>query len=383
MGYTQKIKSGSYRARWQDPDGQWRSRSFDSERAAKAHLTTVENDLADGTYIDDRDGKTPFAAFADEYFAIARRRLARTSYARDKSYLDNHVLPRWGKRGLASITKPEVERWVAELGDPGGSLRGKATLAPATVEKIYQVFRKVMAAAVEDGVIARLPCPAKPPITRKKLKPVQFLGEAEIAHLASLIDQRYEAMIYVAGYGGFRIGELVALRLDDVDWNRNHIRVDEGVTDVGGVLEFEDPKTDRARRSVPIADVAMDKLRVHVEAAVGWKHPAALLFTSPEGEVLRPANWRRRHFAAATKAAGFDITPHDLRHSAASIFIAAGANPWMLAEILGHTDTRMIDRVYGHLFEKDREDLRRRVSERARAAGENTVVSMEDKRRVS
>ena len=133
MGYTQKIKSGSYRARWQEPGGEWRSNSFESERAAKAHLTKVEGDLAYGAYISDRDGKTPFAKFAEEYFAMARRRLARTSNARDKSYLDNHVLPRWGKRGLASITKPEVERWVAELGDPGRSLRGEATLAPATV----------------------------------------------------------------------------------------------------------------------------------------------------------------------------------------------------------------------------------------------------------
>lgn len=59
------------------------------------------------------------------------------------------------------------------------------------------------------------------------------------------------------------------------------------------------------------------------------------------------------------------LTPHDLRHTAASLFISAGANPWMLAEVLGHSDTRMIDRVYGHLFERDREDLRKGISEKA------------------
>jgi integrase len=368
MGYTQKIKNGSYRARWTDPSGEWRSKSFATERAARAHLTEVETDIARGQYVDDRDGKTTFASFASDYYTIAERRIARTSFARDKSYLDNHVLPRWGNRQLGSITKPEVERWIAELGDPGRRKRKGPPLAPATIEKIYQVFRKVMAAAVENGLISRLPCPSKPPIGRKKLKPVQFLTEAEIAHLAECIDSRYEAMIYVAGYGGFRIGELVALRLDDVDWARNYIRVDEGLTDVGGILEFEDPKTDRAHRSVPMADIAMSKLREHVDGTVGWDEPSALLFTSPDGDVLRPSNWRRRHFAAGVKEAKLTLTPHDLRHSAASIFIAAGANPWMLAEILGHSDTRMIDRVYGHLFDKDREDLRQRVSERARTA---------------
>ncbi len=86
-------------------------------------------------------------------------------------------------------------------------------------------------------------------------------------------------------------------------------------------------------------------------------------------------NWRRRDFDVAVQQARLaPLTPHDLRHTAASLFISAGANPWMLAEVLGHSDTRMIDRVYGHLFERDREDLRRKMSERAaRAAGENVV----------
>ncbi|MDQ4037706.1 MAG: tyrosine-type recombinase/integrase [Actinomycetota bacterium] len=60
------------------------------------------------------------------------------------------------------------------------------------------------------------------------------------------------------------------------------------------------------------------------------------------------------------------MSPHDLRHTAASFLLAEGANPWMLAEILGHRDTRMIDLVYGHLFDKDREALRQRMSRRAR-----------------
>jgi integrase len=67
------------------------------------------------------------------------------------------------------------------------------------------------------------------------------------------------------------------------------------------------------------------------------------------------------------------LTPHDLRHTAASFFIAEGANPWMLAEILGHRDTRMIDRVYGHLFEKDRQALRDRMSQRAERASADNV----------
>ena len=386
MGFTEKMATGKFRARWFDPTGTQRSKTFERERDAVRRLRNVQSDIDRGTYVDDKVGKITFGEWAEHFMAIAEKRLARTSYARDRSYLDNHVLPRWGNVKLNRITKADVERWVVELGEPDRSNAADGgSLAPATIEKIYQTFRKIMKAAYDGDRIAKLPCPANPPISRKKRKPVRFLTEAEVAHLASCIHPRYEATIYVAAYGGFRIGELFALRLDDVDWSRGMIRVDEGLTDVAGKIEFEDPKTERAFRTVPVADLALEHLRSHVESSIGWSDPRALLFTAPSGAVARPSHWRRRQFASAVKAAGLaPLTPHDLRHTAASLFISAGANPWMLAEILGHSDTRMIDRVYGHLFDRDREDLRQRLSAKARNAAKQTpVADLRDRRRAS
>lgn len=376
MGYVQRVYNGHYNARWRDPAGRMRSKTFRLEREARQYLKLRESEVIRGIYVEVDAGKVLFADWAAHCMGIFERQVSRSSYARDCSYLANHVLPRWGAVRLDRITRHDVEQWVADLGGPGHTKRARGgTLAPATVLRIYQVFRKIIFHAYEDDRIAKLPCPRRLPIARTKRKPVRFLDEREVAHLASCIDARYEATIYVAGYGGFRIGELLALRLDDVDWSRGTIRVDEGLTDVAGVLEFEDPKTHRSFRTVPMADLALDKLRCHVEATIGWADPGALLFTSPQGTVMRPTNWRRREFGAAVRAARLaPLTPHDLRHTAASLFISAGANPWMLAEVLGHSDTRMIDRIYGHLFERDREDLRRRMSEKAvRAAAENVI----------
>ena len=149
-------------------------------------------------------------------------------------------------------------------------------------------------------------------------------------------------MIYVGSYAGFRIGELCAFCINDIDWDRGHIRVDEGRTDVDGLVKFEDPKTERAFRTVPMADLTLEHLRHHIGRLVDEDDQQALLFTSPEGGILRPTNWRARFFNPAVKATKLTpLTPHDLRHTAASLF-SAGANPWMLAEVLGHTDTRMM-----------------------------------------
>ena len=117
-------------------------------------------------------------------------------------------------------------------------------------------------------------------------------------------------MIYVGAYGGFRIGELCALRVDDIDWDRGHIRVDEGLTDVDGHVTFEDPKTEKAFRAVPMADLALDHLRGHLDRHVDQDDPRALLFTSPASSVLRPTNWRARHFNPVAKAAKLQpLTP--------------------------------------------------------------------------
>jgi integrase len=372
-GFIEERPNGKFYARWRDPSGRLRAKSFDRKGDARQHVAEQQVAISRGVYLDESRGKVAFADWAEQYFAVASRKLARTSYARDLVSLNSYVLPRWGRVRISRITKAEVERWVVDLGAEGGGLKGQ-TLSPATVEKVYQTFRKVMQAAYEDERIPRLPCPAAPPIARQKRKPVRFLTEGEVAGLATTITPLYEATIYIAAYGGFRLGELLALRLDDVDWTRGFIRVDEGLTDVGGHLEFENPKTERAFRTVPMADPALEKLRDHVESRLGWEDPRALLFLGRDGGFLRPNNWRRRHFDPAVERAGLTpLTPHDLRHTAASFFIAEGANPWMLAEILGHRDTRMIDRVYGHLFEKDRQALRDRMSQRARRAGTDNV----------
>jgi len=384
MGFTEKLPNGKYRARWHDPAGKQRSLTFDLERDAKKHVRNAQADIDRGVYVDDKAGKMTFGEWAEHYMALAEKRLARTSYARDRSYLDNHVLPRWGKVKIGRITRADVDKWIAELSEDGASVRKKGgSLAPGTVEKVYQVFRKIIAAAYDDGRIGRLPCPEHPPIPRKKRKAVRFLDEGQVSTLADKFHRRYEAMVYVGAYGGFRIGELCALRVDDVDWDRGTIRVDEGLTDVNGFVEFEDPKTERAFRTVPMADLALEHLESHIDALVDADDQRALLFTSPEGGILRPTNWRARFFNPAAKAAKLQpLTPHDLRHTAASLFISAGANPWMLAEVLGHTDTRMIDRVYGHLFDKDREDLRQRMSEKARGAvSTSDVIDLRTRKR--
>lgn len=94
----------------------------------------------------------------------------------------------------------------------------------------------------------------------------------------------------------------------------------------------------------------------------------AFVFAAPRGGVLRLRNWRRQVFDPATRAVGLDgLTPHDLRHTAASLAIATGANIKAVQRMLGHQSAAMTLDVYSGLFEDDLDRVAQRLNECAQA----------------
>jgi integrase len=102
--------------------------------------------------------------------------------------------------------------------------------------------------------------------------------------------------------------------------------------------------------------------------------PDDLLITAPTGTVLRLRNWSRLVFDPAVKTAGLiDVTPHDLRHTAASLAVASGATVKSVQRMLGHASAAMTLDVYSGLFDDDLNSLADRMDAAARAAAEARV----------
>jgi integrase len=86
------------------------------------------------------------------------------------------------------------------------------------------------------------------------------------------------------------------------------------------------------------------------------------IFTGPQGGPVRLDNWRRRVFDPATRVAGLKgVSPHDLRHTAASLAVATGATVKDVSNMLGHASAAMTLDVYSHLFQEDAERLADRL----------------------
>jgi integrase len=346
-----RVRGGtvSYRARYRDPAGRERSKSFSRKVDAERWLADVQHAKSRGAWTDPSLGKVRFADWLTAWWATTTN-LRPTTRARDETLLRLYAVPRFGDMPLAAISQLEVRAWVTEL-----SARG---FAPATVIKTYQLFGKVMAAAVDAGYLAQTPC-RNVPLPRVEREEMRFLTPAEIVTLAETIRPAYRALVFLGAYGGLRIGELAGLRRGSVDLLRGTVSIAEILTEVAGHLHTGPPKTRASRRTVGLPRFVVGELEAHL---AGGGVPGEHVFTAPEGGTLRIVGFRNRIWRPATEAAGLaGLRIHDLRHTAVALWIAAGASPKEVAVRAGHTSVSFTLDRYGHLYPEADASLRARL----------------------
>jgi integrase len=175
------------------------------------------------------------------------------------------------------------------------------------------------------------------------------LADAAAQYPIPEVGAQYRALILVLGFCGLRWGEVAALRVKRVDLLRRRLTVAESVTEVRGRLVWGTPKS-HATRSVPIPR----SLTSAFAEVMAGKGPDDLVFTTWRGNPLRNLNFRRDVFDRAAEDAGVkDLTPHELRHTAASLAVSAGANVKSVQRMLGHASAAMTLDVYSGLFDDD------------------------------
>jgi integrase len=346
-----RVRNGktTYRVRYRDPAGRQRSKVFGRKADAQRFLNESETAKARGTWTDPALGRVLFRDWLGEWWATTTN-LRATTRERDESLLRRHALPRFGDAPLAAISQRDVRAWVADL--------SAGPLAPASVQKVYQLVGKVMGAAVDAGMIPQTPC-RRVPLPKVEREEMRFLTSAEVATLADAIAPRYRALVLVGAYGGLRIGELAGLRRSRVDPLRGTVTVAEIITEPKGRLKIGPPKTRASRRTVGLPRFVAEELAAHL---AGRGDPEAFVFTAPEGGPLRVHGFRARVWRPATRRADLDgLRIHDLRHTAVALWIAAGANPKEVSARAGHASVSFTLDRYGHLYPEADTALRDRL----------------------
>lgn len=306
---SRDARDGRWLARWRDPGGRQRKKSFSRKVDAQRWLDQLRADQHRGQYIDPAAGKAKVADQAARWLdGLAH--LKRSTFERYRVAVENHVLADFGSWTIGDVRHSDVASWVARMSASG--------LKPGTVRQTHRVLSLIFDSAVKDGRIARNPATGVALPRQIRAEP-QVLTAPEVAHLVDAAGDE-GLSIAVLAFTGLRFGELAGLRVKRVDLLRRRLIVAESVTEVGGRLVWSTPKTHQTR-SVPFPH----SLASSIEQLMERRGPDDLLFTAPEGGVLRLRNWRRRVFDPAVRRLDLvDVTPHDLRHTAASLAIASG-----------------------------------------------------------
>jgi integrase len=239
-----------------------------------------------------------------------------------------HVKPRWGKVSVADVEVLGVEAWIASMGAKGAGA--------TTVLRAHGVLSGILAAAVKGKRLAANPCKGIEGVPRKSGKRRVYLSADDVHRLADESGE-HRALVLVLTYCGLRWGEAIGLRVRDVEFLRRRLLVSENAVQVG-VRHAVGPTKGRKARSVPEPAFVLDALSVQCKD----KAPGDLVFPGRDGGYLPRSKSSNGWFTRAVAAAKVQrVTPHDLRHTCASLAVAAGVNVLALQRMLGHTSAKM------------------------------------------
>ncbi|TFB84466.1 site-specific integrase [Cryobacterium algoricola] len=336
-----------YRVLYRRPDHrQTQKRGFRTKKDAELYLSAVEIKKATGEYIDATASKATIATLGADWLA-SQTHLKPSSLHPVEIAWRRYVLPTWGLRQVGEIRHSDVQIWISRL------VVGRSA---TTVLRIYGVLAAILDVAVKDRRIPSNPARGVT-LPRKTKGQHAYLSHRQVALLAQNSRQQ-STLILVLAYTGLRWGEVTALRIRDVDTVRRRIRVHENAVNVGGTIHVGTPKTHQAR-AVPYPGFLNPLFAELMQSSTGTARGRDELLFGNGRDHMRSPDTRRGWFVSAVRksqaadAAFPSLTLHDLRHTAASLAISAGANVKAIQRMLGHASAAMTLDTYADLFDDD------------------------------
>jgi len=352
----------TYQARWVDERGVRHSATFDTANDAAAHRQQMDRNVRRGASADPTPGKTPFSDWAETWWGT--RDVRASTKASQFTLMNRHVVPHWRDWKLIDIKAHHIRAWTVELARGGSCSRGPGMppLQPSTVNKVLTMMKLCLAGAVDADLLEINAATRVKPVTNS-VEERRFLEPWELEELEAGMLEWWRPMLALAIDSALRLGELGALQVKDLDLLKHSVRVrgtavevSKKFTNAATMRQVTDTKTARGRRVVPtLTPSTVDKLAAMIaERGLG---PEDTLFTGRQGAPLRGSNFRPNIWKpAVTRACLAEPlpTPHSLRHTAISLWIAAGTvNPMEIAMWAGHSSINTTYSVYGHLIQKD------------------------------
>jgi integrase len=331
-------ETGKRRQKWVTVKGAKR----DAERALAEMITEVER----GCY-GMAPAKLTVGEYLDMWLDAVKAKLRAQTYTSWRCRL-RYWRQALGGVPLSKLTPLDVQRAVNAMSE---------SYASTTRGTIYAPFRIAMRQAVKWGLIPRSPTDGVSIPSPLQRKMTVWTEEQVTLFLQATRRSRHFALFHTALATGMRLGELLGLTWEDVDLNEGVIHVRRSLIPRFSEPVWQEPKTPRSRRKVPLDPVSVEILRQRrrqqiqdrLKAGPAW-HEYNLVFTTHEGRPLRESYVLSMLKYFAGRAGVPPIRFHDLRHTHATILLRQGVHPKVVAERLGHTRVSFTLEVYSHVL---------------------------------
>ncbi|MDM8536581.1 site-specific integrase [Desulfobacterales bacterium HSG17] len=265
-----------------------------------------------------------------------------------KGLLDNHILSVFGDMPINEIKKSKIKEFLMK--------KYKSGVSASRVGQMKSVMSGVFNMAEDDETLLANPAHRLGKIYR--VKPLQDeinpLDRDELSLLLSSFKDNYPEHYPFAltlARTGMRLGEAMALKWGDVDFNGRFIRIERALTKDG----VDTPKSGKSRRVDMSKQLTMTLKQLKTDRKLvtlknGWKSLPEYVFINREGQMLDKNNWRNRVFNKALEKAKLrKVRIHDIRHTYASLLIQANESLAYIRDQLGHHSIKVTVDIYGHL----------------------------------
>jgi len=284
-----------------------------------------------------RSGTPCFKDFADMWFAECEVSWRRSYRVTQRGSLDQYLIPYFGEKEVGHITKADVLAFRASLAKVPAR-KNLTTLSNRRINSVMKPLRQILNEAADRFEFTSAFRNIKP-LKMKRSDVMPFTLE-EVQKILTTVRVDYRSYFTLRFFTGMRTGEVHGLKWKYVDFERRLILVRESIV----MKEEDELKTDGSVRDIQMTDLVFDALQEQVKAT---GKISEFVFCNRKGEPIDNQNFLNRVWSPLLRH--LDI-PHrrayQMRHTAATLWLAAGEAPEWIARQLGHTSTEMLFRVY-------------------------------------
>lgn len=334
-----------------------------TQAEVRKKMTVIQRAVDAGTY--QAPDKTTVSEWLNEWMkTFCAAKVKPLTYSSYDVAIKNHIKPAIGALKVQSVRGVHVQKLYNGMIAAG--------LSPKTVKNVAAILHKAFSVAQKQGMIQVNPCDAAelPKATSKEIKP---LTDAEIPlFLKAISGHPMENAYALCLFAGLREGECLGLSWPQVDFEARRITISQQLQHEKkkGAKYYIAPSTKSGRpRQIEPPEIAFQYLRAErkrqaenrLVAGELWSNPDNLVFTDSTGGHLAISTFYKTFKRIAASIGRPDARPHDLRHTAATVAIASGADIKSVQDLLGHATASFTLNVYAHSSDQMKKDTAARM----------------------